>query len=53
MLLFSVGYLLPITCCGKHLVPSVSLNKLGSKNAENRKMFMISVKGQIRSLLGS
>lgn len=45
-------YCLTITCCGKHLVHSVSLNKLESRNADNRKMFMISVKGQIQSLLG-
>ena len=47
------SYCLTITCCGKHSVPSALLNKLESRNVENRKMFMISVKGQICSLLGS
>lgn len=46
-------YCLTITLCGKHLVPSVLLNKLENRNGENRKIFMISLKGQICSLLGS
>lgn len=44
---------LTVTCCGKHWIPPVFLNKSEIGSTKNRKIFMRSVEEQICSLRGS